>query len=94
MYDNFPLEFIWNNSLYVNMIDLKYIYLYKGKPFFWAPALQIAKETPKIAFAPSLDLFGVPSSFSMRLSMSVCCVTSKLALKIKAHVAVVFINHW
>lgn len=57
--------------------------MYKGKPFLAAPALQIAKETPKIAFAPSLDLFGVPSSFSKKLSISVCCVTSKLALKIK-----------
>lgn len=45
--------------------------------FFAAPALQTAKETPKIAFAPRFDLFGVPSSFKRKLSISDCEVTSK-----------------
>ena len=37
------------------------IYLYKGIPNSLAAAFATAKETPKIAFAPNLDLFGVPS---------------------------------
>jgi hypothetical protein len=37
------------------------IYLYNGKPNSLAAAFATAKETPRIAFAPSLDLFGVPS---------------------------------
>ena len=37
-------------------------YLYKGSPNSLAAALATAKETPKIALAPSSDLFGVASS--------------------------------
>src|SRR3989338_2752838 len=42
-----------------------------------APALQAAIETPRIAFAPSLDLFSVPSSSIKALSISLCFLQSK-----------------
>jgi len=38
------------------------IYLYKGIPSSLLAAFAQAIETPKIAFAPSFDLLGVPSS--------------------------------
>ena len=37
---------------------------------FFADAFAVAKETPKIAFAPSLDLFSVPSRLINKLSMA------------------------
>ncbi|MNE83906.1 hypothetical protein D3C80_1807640 [compost metagenome] len=36
-------------------------YLYKGNPNSLAAAFATARETPRIALAPKLDLFGVPS---------------------------------
>lgn len=44
-------------------------------PFLKAPALATANETPKIALAPSLDLFGVPSNFNIISSIALCSVT-------------------
>lgn len=58
--------------------------------FFLAPALHIAKETPRIALAPSLDLFGVPSNCNMRLSISVCCVTSRFDCGIENYGSICF----
>ncbi len=45
------------------------IYWYSGSPSCSAAALATAIDTPKIAFAPSFDLFSVPSSSIMRLSI-------------------------
>ncbi len=56
---------------------------YSGTPLCAAPALQTANETPRIALAPSLLLFSVPSSSSMILSTAVCWVTS-MFLEIRA----------
>ena len=33
----------------------------KGMPFSTAPALQTVRNIPRVAFAPNLDLFSVPS---------------------------------
>ena len=46
--------------------------LYKGMPCAPAPALHRLRETPRIAFAPSFSLLGVPSNSIMRLSTSFC----------------------
>ncbi|KAE9527300.1 hypothetical protein AGLY_012998 [Aphis glycines] len=50
----------------------KYLFKIKGMPFLKAPALATANETPKIALAPSLDLFGVPSNFNIISSIALC----------------------
>ena len=50
-------------------------YLYKGIPSSFAAAFATAKETPKIALAPNLDLFGVPSKSIINLSMPFCSKT-------------------
>mmetsp|Transcript_11301 Transcript_11301/g.41904 ORF Transcript_11301/g.41904 Transcript_11301/m.41904 type:complete len:304 (+) Transcript_11301:750-1661(+) len=50
--------------------------LYRGTPFSAAPALETAIDTAKIAFAPSLPLFLVPSSSIIRSSMVFCSVGS------------------
>ncbi len=42
-----------------------------------APALATARETPRMALAPSLALFSVPSSSIMVLSMADWCVSSR-----------------
>uniref|UniRef100_A0A2P2K7V5 Enolase 1ic n=1 Tax=Rhizophora mucronata TaxID=61149 RepID=A0A2P2K7V5_RHIMU len=34
---------------------------YKGTPFAPAPARHTLRDTPRMALAPSFDLFGVPS---------------------------------
>ena len=44
--------------------------LYRGTPFSAAPALQMAMETARMALAPSLPLFSVPSSWIIRSSSS------------------------
>jgi hypothetical protein len=36
-------------------------YLYNGNPNSLAAAFATARETPRMAFAPNFDLFGVPS---------------------------------
>lgn len=78
-------------------VQLKTKYSYKpssnqltGNPRWTAPALQTAKETPKMAFAPRvaknkslkihsskmlLHLFSVPSNSIIKLSMAFCSVT-------------------
>ena len=38
------------------------IYLYRGKPALSAAHLAVAKEAPKMAFAPKLPLFLEPSN--------------------------------
>jgi hypothetical protein len=48
---------------------------YSGTPFSEAAASATAIDTPRIAFAPSLPLFGVPSSLIRKSSISFCCVT-------------------
>ena len=45
-------------------------YLYRGCPKASAAALATARETPKIAFAPSLPLLGVPSNSIINLSIA------------------------
>ena len=45
------------------------IYLYRGTLREAASALATAKDTAKIAFAPNLSLFSVPSSSIMILSI-------------------------
>ena len=37
-------------------------YWYNGKPSPQAAALAVASDAPRIAFAPNLSLFGVPSA--------------------------------
>jgi len=44
-------------------------YLYNGIPKASAAALATARETPNIAFAPNLPLFGVPSKAIIVLSI-------------------------
>ena len=44
-------------------------YWYNGKSKDLAAALATANETPKIALAPNLALFGVPSNSISNLSM-------------------------
>ena len=44
--------------------------------FFAAPALATAKETPRIALAPSFPLLGVPSRLFKNLSTAFWSVTS------------------
>jgi len=52
-------------------------YLYSGRPRYSAAARAVAIETPRIALAPSLPLFSVPSS-SMRVrSISTCSRESR-----------------
>ena len=54
-------------------------------PIYWysevleaaAAALATAKDTPKIALAPSFDLLGVPSKSIMVLSISSCSNTER-----------------
>lgn len=43
---------------------------YRGRPSAFAAARALARETAKIAFAPSRDLSGVPSRRSMAVSIS------------------------
>ena len=50
--------------------------MWVGVSLAFAPALQAAIDTPKIAFAPSLDLFSVPSSSINILSIVFCSLTS------------------
>ena len=45
-------------------------YLYKGRFLKSAAALETASETPKIAFAPRIDLFSLPSNSNIILSIS------------------------
>ena len=40
----------------------------EGNPYATAAALAAAMETPRMAFAPSFDLLGVPSSSIMNVS--------------------------
>ena len=61
--------------------------LYNGMPFASAAALQAAIDTPRIAFAPSLDLLGVPSSSHILLSSASCSNTD---MPFKASFSVVF----
>ncbi|MPM72609.1 hypothetical protein SDC9_119585 [bioreactor metagenome] len=51
-------------------------YLYRGRSNALAAAYAQAKDTPTIAFAPSFDLFFVPSSSIKALSIFLCSVTS------------------
>ena len=67
----------YNNKTYWSLRT----YLYRATPLWAAPALHTAKETPRIALAPSLDLFSVPSSASMKLSMVTWSATWKLSFK-------------
>jgi hypothetical protein len=39
-------------------------YLYNGNPNSLAAAFATARETPRMAFAPNFDLFGVPNQSS------------------------------
>ena len=50
-------------------------YAYSGRPFSAAPAFATTIETPSTALAPSLPLFGVPSSLRRKSSTSFCDVT-------------------
>ena len=50
--------------------------MYNGVFAVAAPALAHAKETARIAFAPSFALFGVPSNFNIMLSIFLCFLTS------------------
>ncbi|MNE51297.1 hypothetical protein D3C80_1459200 [compost metagenome] len=50
-------------------------YLYNGNPSSLAAAFAAAKETPKIALAPNLDLFGVPSKSIINWSIVFCSKT-------------------
>ena len=50
--------------------------LYRGTPFSAAPALETAMDTARIALAPSLPLFFVPSSSIMRSSIAFWSVGS------------------
>mmetsp|Transcript_6231 Transcript_6231/g.14183 ORF Transcript_6231/g.14183 Transcript_6231/m.14183 type:complete len:200 (-) Transcript_6231:309-908(-) len=53
------------------------MYLNSGMSFSAAPALHTAMETARMALAPSLPLFSVPSSsLFMRSSIAFCCVGS------------------
>ena len=52
-------------------------YWYNGRPTSSAAARAAAKETPKIALAPNLPLFGVPSRSIMVWSIRRCSVTSR-----------------
>ena len=62
-------------------------YLYKGIPNWLAAALATANETPKIAFAPNLPLFGVPSNAIIALSIE---TWSKASIPIIASAISVF----
>ena len=57
--------------------DTPPIYLYKGIPNSAAAALEVARETPKIALAPNFDLFGVPSKSIIIWSTLFCSKTEK-----------------
>ena len=50
-------------------------YLYNGMFNSLAAAFATAKDTPKIALAPNLDLFGVPSNSIISLSIAFCSKT-------------------
>lgn len=50
--------------------DISWMCLYKGAPLAPAPALHTLRDTPRMALAPSFDLFGVPSNSSMMASTS------------------------
>ena len=52
--------------------DVPPIYLYRGWLVKSAAAFAIAKDTPKIAFAPSRDLLLVPSNSIIASSSSTC----------------------
>ena len=52
-------------------------YLYRGSPRYSAAALATAMDTPKMALAPSLALFSVPSSSIMVRSISTCSRASR-----------------
>ena len=52
-------------------------YRYRGNWFSCAAARAVARETARIAFAPSRSLFGVPSSSIMVRSRSSCSRASK-----------------
>ncbi len=51
-------------------------YWYSGRPESSAAARATASETPRIALAPSEDLFGVPSSSSSAWSTAACSAAS------------------
>ncbi|KAH3674598.1 hypothetical protein WICMUC_003144 [Wickerhamomyces mucosus] len=53
---------------------------YNGTFFSAAAALATANETPKIALAPNLALFGVPSNFNKKSSTACWFLTSKFSL--------------
>uniref|UniRef100_A0A6B0V4U5 Uncharacterized protein n=1 Tax=Ixodes ricinus TaxID=34613 RepID=A0A6B0V4U5_IXORI len=50
---------------------------YTGTPFWAAPARHTARDTPRMALAPRLPLFSVPSSSIMNSSIWNCSRTSK-----------------
>ena len=50
--------------------ELPPIYSYSGIFLLFAAACEIAKETPKMALAPKIHLFSVPSISIIRLSNS------------------------
>ena len=51
-------------------------YLYSGNPATPAAACAHARDTPRIALAPSFDLFGVPSISIIALSMATWSATA------------------
>lgn len=51
------------------------ICLYNGTFWLAAPALQTANDTPRIALAPNLDLFSVPSNLIKKSSISAWLAT-------------------
>ena len=50
-------------------------YLYNGNPNSLAAAFATARETPRMAFAPNFDLFGVPSKSIIIWSITFCSKT-------------------
>ena len=59
----------WPDALTVARLPLAVVFFVMDDPVVRAAALATASETPKMAFAPSLPLFRVPSSSMRVLSM-------------------------
>lgn len=65
IYPEHFLQLINSQEIYTTFTIKKFTHLYRGIPFLAAPALHTAKDTPRMALAPNLDLFSVPSNFSI-----------------------------
>ncbi|KAH3683892.1 hypothetical protein WICPIJ_005137 [Wickerhamomyces pijperi] len=77
-----PFKTFWNGTgnTYGSGVSAKSCKCwYNGTFFSAAAALATAKETPKMALAPNLALFGVPSNSNKKASTASWFLTSKLA---------------